>query len=79
MTRLACMEGITVLFDCGSGNNRKLINLTEFGQAYREEYHAALLGLHAVCGCYSTSAFIRKGHGKPLKQSTILISNLTED
>ena len=61
------MEGITVLFDSGSGTNRKLINLTEFGRAYREEYHAALLGLHAMCGCYSTSAFKRKGHDKPLK------------
>ena len=28
------LEGITVLFDTGSGNNRKLINMTEFGRAY---------------------------------------------
>ena len=28
------LEGITVLFDTGSGKNRKLINMTEFGRAY---------------------------------------------
>lgn len=61
------LEGITVLFDTGSGNNRKLINMTEFGRAYTEEYRAALLGLHAYCGCDSTSAFKGKGHVKPLK------------
>ena len=43
------MEGITILFDTDSGNNRKLINMTEFSRAYTEEYRAALLVyLHAV-------------------------------
>ena len=61
------LEGITVLFETGLGNNRKLINMTEFGRAYTEEYRAALLVLPAYCGCDSTSAFKGQGHVKPIR------------
>ena len=42
--------------------------MTEFSRAYTEEYRAALLGLHAYCGCDYTSAFKGKRHAKPLKE-----------
>ena len=61
------LDGITVLFDTGSGIRRKLLNVSEMSQSYTIEYRAALLGLHAFCGCDSTSAFKGKGHGMLMK------------
>lgn len=60
-------EGVTVLFDTGSGNNRRIFNMTELSSDYTPEYRTALLGLHAFCGCDTTSAFKGKGHVGPLK------------
>lgn len=61
------LAGITVLFDTGSGKHRKLINMTEIGEAYTPERRAALLALHAFCGCDTTSAFKGRGHVLPIK------------
>ena len=58
---------MTVLFDTGSGKHRRLINMTEVGEAYTPEYHAALLALHAFCECDATSAFKGRGHILPIK------------
>ena len=61
------LAGLTVLFDTGTGKHRKLINMTEVGEAYTPEYRAALLALHAFCGCDTTSAFKGRGHILPIK------------
>ena len=58
---------MTVLFDTGSGKHRRLIDTTEVGEAYTPEYRAALLALHAFCGCDITSAFKGRGHILPIK------------
>ena len=56
------LTGITVYFETGKKNKKRLINITELGTHYTSEYCKALLGLHAFTGCDSTSAF--KGKGK---------------
>ena len=61
------LAGMTVLFDTGSGKHRKLINMTEMGEAYIPEHHAALLALHVFCGCDTTSAFKGRGRVLPIK------------
>ena len=61
------LAGITILFDTGVGKHRKLINMSEVGNAFTPEYRAALLALHAFCGCDSTSAFKGRGHIGPIK------------
>ena len=61
------LAGLTVLFDTGTGKHRRLINMTEVGEAYTPEYRAALLALHAFCGCDTTSAFKGRGHILPIK------------
>lgn len=70
------LDGITVFFETGKKNKKRLINMTKLTEHYSDEYCKALLGLHAFTGCDSTSAF--KGKGKVraircmLKDSIIL-------
>ena len=74
-------ESVTLLFDTGTGSQRKLINMTEIACAYTREYREALLGLHAFCGCESTSAFKGRGHVAPiktLKKRSRLINSLAQ-
>jgi hypothetical protein len=61
------LADITVLFDTGTGNKKRLINVSELAQNYSEEYCTALMALHAFCGCDSTSAFRGIGKVKPMK------------
>ena len=61
------MEGTTLLFDTGKGNKRRVINISEIALSYSEEYRSSLLGLHAFCGCDTTSSFKGKGHVGPIK------------
>ena len=61
------LAGLTVLFDTGTGKHRKLINMTEVGESYTPEYRAALLALHAFCGCDTKRAFKGRGHIFPIK------------
>ena len=64
----ACrMPNITLLFDTGKGNKRRLINISDLSKEYSEELRSALLGLHAFTGCDSTSAFKGIGKIKPIK------------
>ena len=63
----ASMEPITILFDTGTGNKKKLINITELAQGYTPEHCTALLALHAFSGCDCTSAFRGLGKVKPIK------------
>ena len=61
------MNCITVRFDTGTGNHRRLINITGTAKCYSGEYVAALLALHAFCGCDTTSDLKGKGHVGPIK------------
>ena len=61
------MRDVTILFDTGTGNKKRLIDVTAMSEELTESYAEALLALHAYCGCDSTSAFKGIGHLKPLK------------
>ena len=57
----------TTYFDTGTGNNKRLINITELVADYTQEYCTALTAVHAFCHCDSTSAFKGVGKIKPIK------------
>ena len=61
------LTGITVLFDTGTGNNRRLLNITELANANTPAYCTSLLVIHAYSGCDTTSAFKGLGKVKPIK------------
>ncbi|XP_068240150.1 uncharacterized protein [Palaemon carinicauda] len=59
-----------VFMDCGSGNSRRYINVTNIVEVLEEQKSGlpkALAGYHAFTGCDFTSAFYRKGKVKPLE------------
>ena len=56
-----------VLFDTGTGNNRRLINMTDLVADFTQEYCTALTALHAFTHCDSTSTFKGIVKVKPLK------------
>ncbi|KAG1681812.1 hypothetical protein GQR58_011609 [Nymphon striatum] len=58
---------IRILFDTGSGNRRRLLDVTGMSKDFTPMYCAALLGLHAFTRCDTTSAFKGIGKVKPLK------------
>jgi hypothetical protein len=51
------LQGVTILFDTGTGNKKRLIDITKLAQQYQQELCTALLGLHAFTRCDTTSAF----------------------
>ena len=61
------LNGITVYFDTGKKNKKRLINISELGTHYSDEYCKALLGIHVFTGCDSTSAFKGKGKVRAIK------------
>ncbi|KAL5014823.1 hypothetical protein ScPMuIL_000962 [Solemya velum] len=63
----ATVDGLTILFDTGTGNKQRLLNMTELAQKYTPDYCSALLGVHAYSGCDTTSAFKGVGKIKPIK------------
>ena len=58
---------VILLFDTGTGNRRRLINVTDLSKEFTPTYCAALLGLHAYSRCDTTSAFKGIGKVKPLR------------
>jgi hypothetical protein len=58
---------VPILFDTGTGNKKKLIDITKLAQQYQQELCTALLGLHAFTRCDTTSAFKGIGKVKPIK------------
>ena len=56
----------TLYFDTGSGNNRRLLDITSLAEEYGEEKSEALMCLHALTGTDTTSAFKGIGKIKPL-------------
>lgn len=58
---------ITILFDTGHGNKKRLLNITALAHHYSEQMCEALLALHAFSGCDTVSSFKGIGKVKPLK------------
>ena len=56
-----------LLFETGTGNNRRILNVHRIADSLGEDVCTALPGLHAFTGCDSTSAFVRKGKKGPYK------------
>ena len=61
------LTGITVLFDTGTGNSHRLLNITELENANTSTYSTSLLVIHAYSGCDTTSAFKELGKVKLIK------------
>lgn len=59
--------GIQILFDTGSGDHRRLIDVSEMAKDYMLTYCSALLGLHAFTRCDTKSVFHVIGKVKPIK------------
>ena len=57
----------TLLFETGSGNKKRLINVTAIAQECGEKLCTALMSLHVFTGCDTTSAFRGIGKIKPIK------------
>ena len=64
------LQGINILFETGKGNNKRIINVRKIAENHSQVNCAALLGLHAITGCDSTSAF--KGKWKSEGNQTAL-------
>ena len=61
------LDGVTVLFDTGKGNKKRLLDISELARGLTQPFCSALLFLHAFTGCDSTSAFKGKGKVKAVK------------
>ena len=58
---------IVILYETGTGNKRRLINVTLLAEEYTQVLSSALLSLHYFTGADTTSAFKGKGKIKALK------------
>ena len=57
---------VPILFDTGTGNKRRLIDINKIQSVLGEDISQALPGFHAFTGCDTTSAFVRRGKRGPL-------------
>jgi hypothetical protein len=57
-------QGVTILFDTGTGNKKRLVDITKLAQQYQQELCTTLLGLHALTRCDKTRL---RGLEKPIK------------
>jgi hypothetical protein len=53
------LQGVTILFDTGTENKKRLIDITKLAQQYQQELCTALLGLHAFTRCDTTWALFQ--------------------
>ena len=56
---------LPLLFDTGTGNKRRLVDIQSIAASIGPEVCSGLPALHAVTGCDYTSAFVRRGKTKP--------------
>lgn len=56
-----------ILFDTGTGNKQRLINVSQLAGDLGQDMCTSLMALHAYSGCDSTSAFRGIGKVKPVK------------
>ena len=61
------IDDITILFDTGKGNYKRLIDISLLTKDTTKAHQSALLSLHAFTGCDTVSAFKGRGKLKPLK------------
>lgn len=54
-------------FDTGTGDKRRLLSIDTIISHHGPDLSKYIVGLHAMSGCDTTSAFVRKGKVKPLK------------
>ena len=59
--------GIKILFDTGTGNKKRLLDITKLANDFTSVYCAALLAMHAFTRCDTTSAFKGVGKVKPIQ------------
>ena len=50
-----------ILFDTGTGNKRRVINVNVIAHDLGSDMCRAMLNLHALSGCDTTSLFVRHG------------------
>ena len=62
------LKPLIVLLDIGSGEHRKLLNISDIADDFGEEYCSTLLGYYIFTGEDTTSAFRGKGKVNPLKK-----------
>jgi hypothetical protein len=55
------------LFETGSGNNRRILNVNHIAHAVGPDVAEALPAFHSFTGCDTTSSFVRKGKRGPYK------------
>ena len=58
---------ITILFDTGTGNRRRLLNISELTREYGQVMCTALMSVHVFTHCDTTSAFKGVGKVRPIK------------
>ena len=58
---------ITILFDTGTGNRRRFLNISELAREYGQVMCTALMSLHVFTHCDTTSAFKGVGKVRPIK------------
>jgi len=58
---------ITILFDTGTGNKRRLLNISDLARGYGQEMCTALMSLHAFTHCDTTIAYKGVGKVRPIK------------
>ena len=61
------IDDITILFDTGKGNYKRLIDISLLTKDTTKAHQSALHSLHAFTGCDTVSAFKGRGKLKPLK------------
>ena len=59
--------GLKIYFDTGSGNKKRILNITEQSKELGEKRCEALLSLHALTGCDTSSCLKGKGKIQPIK------------
>lgn len=64
----ANMLKIRVIYDTGTGNNKKLLDITEMAENFTQQYCTAYMCLHIFTGCDSTSHFKGIGKERPIKK-----------
>lgn len=55
-----------ILFDTGTANSRRLLNISKLSNTLSENFCQALIGFHSFTGCDTTSSFAGKGKIRPL-------------
>ena len=58
---------VKILFETGTGNKKRILNITQLSKDLSPKRCNALLGVHAFTRCDSTSCFKGKGKVNPIK------------